>query len=141
MISWAALTQRKESKAHLLNADAEAKPYSQEELMHKQLIEGQHFSDWRKDMRKQRKELEDGYWGRAQIPLLPKDYECIQTVMPLCSAGFAEVQKKEPSTRSVIADSSRSSMPPYSHRLNRSGSLARRAATSSASRNRVIRVS
>jgi len=29
--------------------------------LRKKLIEGQHFSDWRKDMRKQRKELEDGY--------------------------------------------------------------------------------
>ena len=91
MISWAALTQRKESKAHLLNADAEAKPYSQEELMHKQLIEDQHFSGWRKNMRKQRKELEDAYWGRAQMPPLPEDCEWIQTVMPLWSAGFAEV--------------------------------------------------
>ena len=59
--------------------------------MHKQLIEGQHFSDWRKDMRKQRKELEDVYWERVQMPPLPEDCEWIQTVMPLWSAGFAEV--------------------------------------------------
>ena len=59
--------------------------------LRKKLIEGQHFSDWRKDMRKQRKKLEDGYWGRAQIPPQPKDYECIQTVMSLLFAGFAEV--------------------------------------------------
>ena len=65
MISWAALMQRKESRAHLLNAEGEAKPYSQEELMHKQLIEGQHFSDWLKDMRKQRKEPKDAYWGAS----------------------------------------------------------------------------
>ena len=59
--------------------------------MHKQLVEDQHFSGWRKDMRKQRKELEHAYWGRAQMSPLPEDYECIQTVMPLWSAGFAEV--------------------------------------------------
>jgi len=70
---------------------AGAKPCSQEELTHEQLIEDQHFSGWRKDMRKQRKELEDAYWGRAQMHPLPEDCECIQTVMPLWSAGFAEV--------------------------------------------------
>ena len=91
MIFWAALMQRKESKTHLLDADGEANPCSQEELTYEQLIEDQHFSDWRKDMRKQRKELEDAYLGRAQMPPLPEDCECIQTVMPLWSAGFAEV--------------------------------------------------
>ena len=91
MIFWAALTQRKEGKSHLLNGDGEAKPNSQEELTHEQLIEDQHFSGWRKDMRKQRKELEDAYWGRERMPPLPEDSECIQTVMPLWSAGFAEV--------------------------------------------------
>ena len=38
MIFWSALTQRKESKAHLLNADAEAKPYTAEELMREKLM-------------------------------------------------------------------------------------------------------
>ena len=65
MIFWAALTQRKESKSHLLNGDGEAKPNSQEELTHEQLIEDQHFSGWRKTMRKQRKEPKDAYWGAS----------------------------------------------------------------------------
>ena len=91
MIFWSALLHHKRSKTQLLNADGEAKPDSQEEFTHEQLIEDQYFSGWRKDMRKQRKELEDAYWGREQMPPLPEDSECIQTVMPLWSAGFAEV--------------------------------------------------
>ena len=38
MIFWAALMQRKESRAHLLNADGEAKPYTAEELMREKLM-------------------------------------------------------------------------------------------------------
>ena len=45
------------------------------------------------------------------------------------------------SSNSDTAGSPRSSIPPYSQRLNRSGSLARRAATSSPIRDRAMRVS
>ena len=65
MIFWSALLHHKRSKTQLLNADGEAKPDSQEEFTHEQLIEDQHFSGWRKDMRKQRKEPKDAYWGAS----------------------------------------------------------------------------
>lgn len=84
----AVLMNRKESKTHLLNSEGDTKPFTAEEIKRGELIEAQNDTAWREDVRTQRKEMSDNYWGRKALPEISDEYEYEQTIIPLLEAGY-----------------------------------------------------
>ena len=83
-----ALMHRKESKANLLDAEGNTKPYSAEAIAREQLLAEQHEKEWQQELQRQRDQLEAAYWGKRSLPEIPEGYTSSQTVMPLWSVGF-----------------------------------------------------
>ena len=87
----AALFHRKESKANLLDAEGNTKPYSAEAIAREHLLAEQSEQEWKQQLREERAELERVYRGEQEPPALEEGYESAQLPLPLWTAGFAVV--------------------------------------------------
>lgn len=84
----AALAHRRESKRHLVDADGTTVPFTEHEIEQGRKAKEEHHLQWKEELEAQRQEMEDGYWGKRELPELPEGYGSAQLVMPLWSAGF-----------------------------------------------------
>jgi len=87
----AALLHRKESKANLLDAEGNTKPYSAEAIAREHLLAEQREQEWKQQLREERAELERVYRGEQEPAPLGEDYDSAQLPLPLWTAGFAVV--------------------------------------------------
>lgn len=87
----ACLSHRKESKVNMIDEDGTTVPYSEEALMQEELIREEHEREWKKEIRKQRAELERVYTGEQEPDPLEDGYDSAQLPLPLWTVGFAVV--------------------------------------------------
>ena len=87
----AALSHRKESKANLLDAEGNTKPYSAEMLERDRLIKLQAEQEWRQQLRAERAELERVYSGEQEPRELDEGWDSCQLPLPLWTAGYCIV--------------------------------------------------
>ena len=88
---YAALQHRKESKANLLDAEGNTKPYPPEMAERERLLDMEREEEWKQQLRAERAELERVYKGEQEPPELEEGYDSCQLPLPLWTTGFCVI--------------------------------------------------